>query len=100
MFIRRVGKTILIETFDGGIIVEKDMLSLKGNPSFDSDHTSTPHKKPKTPSIKPSPKKKKQDSIDLEDLQHIIKKFLMRLSILRKIQEKDHQIEVIIDLHS
>jgi hypothetical protein len=77
MFVKNAEKTTLEETFKEALKIEKNMLSLKGNPRAESSKDKT---NPKTKSIatKTSKEKKDTDSMDMEALQRIVKNCPMK----------------------
>jgi predicted Mrr-cat superfamily restriction endonuclease len=81
MFIKNVEKSTLEESFQESLKVEKNMLSLKGNPGVESSKDNV---KSKEAMYKPSKDKKNYDSMDMETLQRIVKKISNELIDLKK----------------
>jgi hypothetical protein len=83
MFVKNVEKTTLEENFKESIKVEKNMLSLKGNPRVEPSKDKT-NSKNKPPTSKPSKNKKDVDSTYMEMLQQIVKKLSNELIDIKK----------------
>jgi len=83
MFVKREKLTTLEETFEEAILVEKEMTSLKTNPTNESNIASSSKKKNENPN-KNSNDKKEQDNFDMENLQRVIKKFSNDLIDIKK----------------
>jgi len=83
MFVKRVDKNTLESTFRESIKVYKDMLSLKENPIIKSS-SNTIDIKNETTMTKYPDDKKKQESIDMEAFQRIVKKLSNEIIDLKK----------------
>ena len=60
------------------------MSAIKSNPGVDTDSASSSHKKTESPSKTTTPEKKGQDSLDLDNLQRVIKKLSNEIIDLKK----------------
>jgi hypothetical protein len=83
MFFKNVEKTTLEATFKESLKIEKNMLSLKGNPGVESSKEKT-NPKTKSTATKTSEEKKDTDSMDMEALQRIVKKLSNEIIDLKK----------------
>jgi hypothetical protein len=83
MFIKNVEKATLEATFQEALIIEKNMLSLKGNLEDESSKNKS-KTKAKSHVTKSSKEKKYTDSMDMESLQRIVNKLSNKLIDLKK----------------
>jgi hypothetical protein len=81
MFVKNAEKSTLEEAFQEALKVEKNMMSLKGNPGEES---SKDKGKSKEIVSKPPEEKKNYDSMDMESLQRIVKKLSNEMIDLKK----------------
>ena len=76
MFVRKKAKLTLTENFEEAIKVEKDANATKANLGVDNDSASSSRKKTDSPAK--SFDKRGQDALDIDSLQRVIKKCLMK----------------------